>query len=270
MVLTSPDLTPHPPLPHKRGSQRRFRVGLVLLATLALVVLTGCGTKGQPPALAAPVQVTLHASDGSATLGQATLTPAYGTHVVVYMHGALIPYSDPQTPAQLRQGGCYGQVVAPLTANAPTGGSSVAVRPDAQKGAMVARAVDPNWFVVVLESAAPDSNVASCGHPLSDLRQYFDLYEPTKVDQGVGLGIALFESIIITEAHISLTQAMPQAGQWSIHSGGCHGATLASGAIAGGATTASGIVFAPLDTQSWWLAITPNGAAAPRACVKAG
>ena len=69
---------------------------------------------------------------------------------------------------------------------------------------------------------------------------------------------------------ISLAQTTPQAGQWSIHSGGCHGATLASGAIAAGATTASGIVFAPLDTQSWWLAITPNGAAAPSACVKAG
>ena len=268
--MMAPDLTPRTPFPQERGSQRRFAMGLVLLVTLAAMLLAGCGTKGRPPALAAPVQVTLHTSDGSATLGQATLTPAYGTHVVVYMHGALISYSDPQTPAQLRQGGCYGKVVAPLTANAPAGGSTVAVRPDTQKGAMVAQAVDPNWFVVVLESAAPDAKVVSCGHPLSDLRQYFDLYEPAKVDQGVGLGIALFESIIITEAHISLAQTTPQAGQWSIHSGGCHGATLASGAIAAGATTASGIVFAPLDTQSWWLAITPNGAAAPSACVKAG
>ena len=268
--MMAPNLTPRTPFPQERGSQRRFAMGLVLLVTLAAMLLAGCGTKGQPPALAAPVQVTLHTSDGSATLGQATLTPAYGTHVVVYMHGALIPYSDPQTPAQLRQGGCYGKVVAPLTANAPTGGSTVAVRTDTQKGAMVAQAVDPNWFVVVLESAAPDAKVVSCGHPLSDLRQYFDLYEPAKVDQGVGLGIALFESIIITETHISLAQTTPQAGQWSIHSGGCHGATLASGAIAASATTASGIVFAPLDTQSWWLAITPNGAAAPSACVKAG
>ena len=266
------DLTPQPPLPQERGSQRRFGMAslLLALAALAVMVLAGCGTKGQAPTLAAPVQVTLHASGDSATLGHATLTPTYGAHVVVYMHGKLIPYSDPQTPAQLRQGGCYGKVVAPLTANAPTGGSQVAVQPDAQKGANVARAVDPNWYVVVLESPAPDAKPISCGHPLSNLRQYFDLYEPAKVDQGVGLGIALLENISITQVNVSLAKAASQAIQWSIHDGGCHGSTLASGPIAAGATTASGIAFAALDTQSWWLAITPSGADAPTACARAG
>ena len=234
------------------------------------MILAGCGTKGQPPTLAAPVQVALQASGGSATLGHATLTPTYGAHVVVYMHGKLIPYSDPQTPAQLRQGGCYGKVVAPLTANAPRDGSQVAVQPEAEKGANVAHAVDANWYVVVLESSAPDAKPISCGHPLNDLRQYFDLYEPDMVDQGVGLGIALFESITITQVDVSLAKAAPQAAQWSIHKGGCDGGTLASGAIAAGATTASGIAFAPLDTGQWWLALTPSGADAPSVCVKAG
>ena len=266
------DLTPQPPLPQERGSQRRFGIAslLLALAALAVMVLAGCGTKGQAPTLAAPVQVTLHASGDSATLGHATLTPAYGTHVVVYMHGKLIPYSDPQTPVQLRLGSCYGQVVAPLTENAPTGGSQVEVRPDTQKGANVAHAVDANWYVVVLESSAPDAKPISCGHPLSDLRQYFDLYEPAKVDQGVGLGIALFESITITQVNVSLAKATPRATQWSIHKGGCAGGTLGSGPIAAEATTASGIVFAPLDTGQWWLALTPDGADAPAACVKAG
>lgn len=243
---------------------------VALLLAVLVVILAGCGAKGQAPALAAPVQVTLNASGDSTALGHATLTPAYGAHVVVYMHGKLLPYGDPQTPAQLRQGGCYGPVVAPLTANAPTGGSQVAVQPDTQKGANVAHAVDPNWYVVVLESSAADAKPISCGHPLNDLRQYFDLYEPSKVDQGVGLGIALFESITLTQVRIALAQATLQATQWSIHSGSCHGNTLASGPIAAGAAMASGVVFAPLDTHSWWLAITPGGADAPASCVKAG
>ena len=50
--------------------------------------LSACD-QGSPPALGKPVQVTLSASGDAATLGQATLTPAYGAHVVVYMHGAL-------------------------------------------------------------------------------------------------------------------------------------------------------------------------------------
>lgn len=261
-----------PPAPPRRGEgrQKRFGMALSLAAALVVTILAGCGTKGQPPALAAPVQVALQASGGSATLGHATLTPTYGAHVVVYMHGKLLPYSDPQTPAQLRQGGCYGKVVAPLTANAPRDGSQVAVQPGAENGANVAHAIDANWYVVVLESSAPDAKPISCGHPISNLRQYFDLYEPDKVDQGIALGITLFESIIITQVDVSLAKAAPQATQWSIHSGGCDGSALASGAIAAGATTASGIAFASLDTHSWWLALTPTGADAPSACVQAG
>lgn len=249
----------------------RWRVApLLLLATLAVTALSACGTRGNPPALGKPVQVTLSASGNATTLGQATLTPAYGAHAVVYMHGALVPYSDPQTPAQLREGSCYGKVVAPLTSNAPAGDSAVVVQGGSDKGANVALPVDANWYVVVLESSAPDAKPISCGHPLSDLRQYFDLYEPAKVDQGVGLGIALFESITITQVNVSLAKATPRATQWSIHKGGCAGGTLGSGPIAAEATTASGIVFAPLDTGQWWLALTPDGADAPAACVKAG
>lgn len=250
----------------------RWRIApLFLLAMVAAITLSACGTRGNPPALGKPVQVTLSASGAAATLGQATLTPAYGAHVVVYMHGALVPYDSPATPAQLREGSCYGKVVAPLTSNAPTGDSAVVVQGGSDKGANVALPVDASWYVVVLQSAAPNAAVTACGHPLNNMRQYFDLYEPDKVDQGVGLGIALYEGIVITQVHVALAApTTTQPAQWSIHSGGCQGSTLASGAIARGATSGSGIAFAPLDAKTWWLAVATDGAADPTACVKAG
>lgn len=251
---------------------KRF-VPLMLIFLVALVAMTlaGCGTQGRPPALGKPELVTLRADNGTASLGQATLTPAYGAHVVVYMHGSMLPYDSPPTPAQIRQGGCYGKVVAPVTANAPSGGSSALVQPDAKLGADVAQPVDGNWYVVVLQSSAKIAPVIACGHPLSDRRQYFDLYPPDKVDQSVGLGIALFEGIVITQVHIELAApTTTQAAQWSIHSGGCQGSTLASGAIAPGTATASGTAFAPIDLQSWWLSVTLDGTAGQSTCVKAG
>src|SRR5690242_16592173 len=136
---------------------RRWLAPLFPLATLAVIALSACGTQGSPPALGKPVQVTLSASGNATTLGQATLTPAYGSHVVVYMHGALVPYESPQTPAQLREGGCYGKVVAPVTSNAPAGGSRAVVQGGSDKGANVALPVDANWYVVVLASAAPNA-----------------------------------------------------------------------------------------------------------------
>ena len=244
---------------------------LFLLAMVAAIALSACGTRGNPPALGKPVQVTLSASGAATTLGQATLTPAYGAHVVVYMHGALVPYASPETPAQLREGGCYGKVVAPLTSNAPAGGTQTTVQAATDKGANVALPVDANWYVVVLESAAPNAAITACGHPLNNLRQYFDLYEPDKVDQGVGLGIALYEGIVITQVHVALaTPTATQPTQWSIHSGGCQGSMLASGSIASGATSGSGIAFATLDAKTWWLAVATDGAADPTTCVKAG
>ncbi len=256
---------------YPKGVGRRWWSPPLLLVTLAALALAACGTRGNPPALGTPVQVTLRASSDAATLGEATLTPAYGAHVVVYLHGALVAYDSAQTPAQLRQGGCYGKVVAPLTANAPAGGSQVMVQPGASLGANVALPVDASWYVVVLKSAAPDAAVVACGHPLNNMRQYFDLYQPDKVDQSIGLGIALFEGIVITRVHVSLaTPTTTQPAQWSIHSGGCQGSTLASGAIAPGATAGNGTAFAPLNTQSWWLAVTPNGAGEQATCVKAG
>jgi len=256
---------------YRRHFAWRWLAPLLLLATLAVIALSACGTQGSPPALGKPVQVTLSASGAAATLGQATLTPAYGAHVVVYMHGALVPYDSPQTPAQLREGGCYGKVVAPLTSNAPTGGSAVVAPGGSDKGANVALPVDANWYVVVLQSAAPNAAVTACGHPLNNMRQYFDLYEPDKVDQGVGLGIALYEGIVITKVHVALAApTTKQPAQWSLHSGGCQGSTLASGAIASGDTTGSGIAFAPLNAKTWWLAVATDGAADPTTCVKAG
>jgi hypothetical protein len=256
---------------YRKYFARRWVAPLFLLVTLAVIALSACGTRGNPPALGKPVQVTLSASGNATTLGQATLTPAYGAHVVVYMHGALVPYDSPQTPAQLREGGCYGKVVAPLTSNAPTGGSAVVAPGGSDKGANVALPVDANWYVVVLQSAAPNAAVTACGHPLNNMRQYFDLYEPDKVDQGVGLGIALYEGIVITKVHVALAApTTKQPAQWSLHSGGCQGSTLASGAIASGDTTGSGIAFAPLNAKTWWLAVATDGAADPTTCVKAG
>lgn len=253
---------------------RRWGMPLFLLVALATLLLTACGTQGNPPALGKSVQVSLRGSGDPTTLGQATLTPAYGAHVVVYMHGSLLPYENPQTPAQLRQGGCYGPVVAPLTSNASTGGSRAVVQPGTTMGANVGKALDQNWYVVVLASGAPNAPVTACGHPLSTRRQYFDLYQPDKVDQGVGLGIALFEGIVITQVRVSLTAptaaTAPQPAEWSIRSGGCQGSMLASGAITPGSATGSGIAFAPLDPQTWWLSVALGDGPGKAACVKAG
>lgn len=256
------------------GFARRWGIPLFLLTALAMLLLTACGTQGNPTALGKPVQVTLRGSGDPTTLGHATLTPAYGAHVVVYMHGALLPYENSQTPAQLRQGGCYGPVVAPLTSNAPTGGSHAVVQPGATMGANVDRPLDQNWYVVVLESAAPNAPVTACGHPLSTRRQYFDLYQPDKVDQGVGLGIALFEGIVITQVQVSLATptatTAKQPTEWSIHSGGCQGSTLASGGITPGSATGSGTAFAPLDPKTWWLSVALGDGTDQTTCVKAG
>lgn len=253
------------------GVRRRWLASLVMAIGLAAVSLAACGAQGRPPALGQPVQVTLRASSASATLGTATLTPAYGAHIVVYMHGAELPYASPQTPVQLRKGGCYGLVAAPLTGNAPTGGAPVAVRPGATAGADVAQAVDENWYVVVLASAAPDAQVVACGHPLSERRQYFDLYKPSAVDQGVGLGVALLESIVITEVNVTLAAPnAQQPAQWSIHNGSCQGSTIASGAIAAGAASGHGAAFVPLDASSWWLSVVLDGASGQTNCVRAG
>ncbi len=73
---------------------RRWWLPLLLLATLASVALAACD-QSNPPALGKPVAVTLRATGDSAALGQATLTPAYGAHVVVYMHGALRALREP-------------------------------------------------------------------------------------------------------------------------------------------------------------------------------
>ena len=254
---------------HPKDFLRRWRLPLVLL--FPLLALAACGAQGRPPTLGQAVQVTLRASSASATLGTATLTPAYGAHIVVYMHGAELPYASPQTPVQLRKGGCYGLVAAPLTANAPTGGAPVAVRPGATAGADVAQAVDENWYVVVLESAAPDAPVAACGHPLSERRQYFDLFKPSEVGQGVGIGVALLESIVITEVNVTLAApTAQQPAQWSLHSDGCQGSTLASGSISAGAASGNGAAFVPLDASSWWLSVALNGASGQTTCVKAG
>lgn len=253
------------------GFARRWRWPLMGVVALLTLVIAACGTQGRPPTLGKSVEVMIRASGGDTLLGQAMLTPAHGTRVVVYMHGTLVSYDNPATPAQLRQGGCNGNVVAPLTSNAPTGGSQVVVRPDADKGADVASALDANWFVVVLQSAAADAPVISCGHPLSNRQQYFDLYQPDLVDQGIGIGNALVENTVITQVRVSLTApAANQPAQWSIHSDGCQGNMLASGTIATGTATGSGIAFAPLDSQTWWLALALNGATGKTTCVKAG
>jgi hypothetical protein len=255
---------------YPKGLARRRLPLLLLLGTLTALALAACDT-GHPPALGKAVQVPLLASSNAVTLGQATLTPNYGAHLAVYMHGSLLPYDAPTTPAQLRQGGCYGKVVAPLSANAPTGGSRVTVHPDAKTGADVATAVNANWYVVVLKSAAPDALVGYCGHPLSDRRQYFDLYLPDRVDNGIGYGSVLIEGIVITQVRVSLaTPATQHPAQWSIRSGGCQGSALASGTIAPGAATGSGTAFAPFDAKSWWLTVNLDGASSPAACVKAG
>lgn len=244
----------------------RLRSCTLFCAVCLALVLTACGTQGYAPPLGKSARATLtNAADPGVTI-TASLTPAYATHVAVYFKGQPLPLTGAQTPAQLRQGSCFGPVVAPLSdGNAPAGVSStpdvkpvnsevntVTTAPDPAGGTDVDVAPGAQWYVTVLtKTNNPDAPVAACGSPLSERRQYFDLYPPQ--NNSIAIGNALQDPILathITFSGPSLASAQPTS--WAVHTDNCSGPVVASGSVSQNRAT----VFKALDAKTWWLSLT--------------
>lgn len=246
------------------GSHSRRHVArLATLAPLiALLALAACGTQGYAPTLGKPVTIALAGGASASSLGSATLAPFYGAHIATYYKGKAVPFDGAQTPVELRAGSCTGKPVAALTAatDAPIANGPT-VAPDAKSGVDVATATSGDLYVVVRQQAN-DANapLLACGHPLSERKQFFDLYTPGEGSNGYSLGIALMEPIIATRVNVSLASPALTATTWTVRSGSCSGAPLAQGDIATGARTGSGVVFAALASGHWRLTIATGGA----------
>lgn len=229
----------------------RFAV-CALLAPL--LTLAACGSQGYAPKLGSATTVSLKGTSGR-QLGSATFTPTYATHLATYYKGKEVPFAGAQIPLELRSGSCTGKLLANLTdiAAAPIA-NGLTVSVDPRGGVDVATPMSDSLYVVVRDHAN-DINTAqlACGHPLSGRRQYFDLYTPGQGSNGYELGITMMEPIVATSVSFALASPATQAAAWSVRANGCSGQALAQGQIAAGATSASGIVFAPLSAGKWTL-----------------
>lgn len=239
-----------------------------LLAGLGVVaaVVAGCGAKGYAsPELGASVAVTV------GSLGKADLQPFSAEHIVTWYPSAdAVPYANPKTPLQLRQGGCGGKVIAALTEDAPGPSGTAPVVQQAKTGVDVALQQDTSQFVTVLATPNdPNAKVLACGNPLDGGRQYFDLFPPEVGPNGYGRGITLMEPIVATRVNLTLDQPAASGGTWTLHSGSCAnpGTQLASGHFNAGDKSAQGVVFASPST-SWSLSVQ-EGQSAP-ICGSAG
>jgi hypothetical protein len=254
---------------HFSAAVRATRAAACLvLCVVVAALLVACGTHGTAPALGQPAHVGLNMANSGQSFGTATLTPFYATHLVAYMGGQRVPYSGAQTPVQLRQDRCNGPVLASLTDNAPGpdgGQAPLLVQPDAVGGVDVNIAPSATLWVSALDHPGDGASIVACGHPLSGQKQYFDLYQASVGDNGIGLGDALSDPIIASRVDVALAHSASGAVAWSVRDGGCAGGMVASGQFSGGATH-GGIVFAAPDTQHWWLTVSPAGE--PAACGK--
>ncbi len=236
------------------------RGAVVAMLTLGLVlILTACGTKGYAPPLGTTTHAILADIKTSQTLGNATFTPFYAMHATVYYKGQAVPTTGAPTPAQLRKGSCFGPVVAALTDGTPKADTiPAATQADPSGGMYVALQLSADWYITVLkrpnDATAP---VVACGNPLSERRQYFDLYPPAVGNGGTALGAALVEPIVATRVHIALQSGAPPVAQWTIHSGSCSGPAI------GGSNTSDtdGIVFGVVGSDAWLTTQLTNGTA---------
>jgi hypothetical protein len=228
----------------------RIRLRLIsLCALLAALALAACGTHGAAPTLGSPAQAVFVSASGGAHY-TVTLTPINALRVQVFYRGSALPFANPATPAELRQGSCFGPLVAALTEGVPPAGATSASAPDLAGGADVAVTPSANLYVDVRARASdPHAPVTSCGHPLSGLRQYFDLFPPS--NQDIAWGTALVDPTAATRLAVtSAAGTTPSVVGWAVNLGACSGATVGSGSGAGG------VIFRPLDTAAWWVTIT--------------
>ena len=253
----------------RRGG-RAARLSMPLLLA-SLLALAACGTHGNAPPLARNATVALVGATGGPSLGSATFTSVYATHIAAYYKGKLVPYKGALTPVELRDGSCTGKTLAALTeatsAPIPDG---LAVASDPQNGADVAAAASANLFVVVRQQANDASApLLACGDPLSGQKQYFNLFTPDQGANGYSLGMALMEPILATRVNVALASPAVTATTWAVRAGSCSAAPLAQGQIAAGAKAASGEIFSALDAARWRLTLA-DGSGAQTLCQPVG
>ncbi len=232
-----------------------------LAPLVALLGLAACGSHGNAPPLSNSATVALVGASGTGSLGSARFTPFYAAHIASYYKGVAVPYSGAQTPVELRQDSCVGKPLAALTeATAAPIANALPVALDPTSGVDVAVTTSGNLYVVVRATAndatAPE---LACGHPLSGLKQYFDLYTPGQGSNGYSLGIALMEPIVATRVAVTLASPAATATTWAVRADSCGGEPLAQGTIAAGATSASGVVFSALNPGHWRMSLATNG-----------
>lgn len=238
---------------HGRNTQ------LAMLSLGLATILAACGTKGYAPPLGATAHATLAATQTKQAIGDATLTPVYAMHASVYYRGSAVPTTGAQTPAQLRKGSCFGPVAAPLTDGTPRADTAPATTQPVPSGGMdIALQSSADWYITVLarsnDATAP---VVACGHPLSERRQYFDLYPPAVGNGGTALGTALVEPIVATQVHITLRDGVSPVAQWALHSGSCSGPVIGAGTSGADST-----VFSAVASGAWVAAQLANGTTA--------
>jgi hypothetical protein len=237
-----------------------MRLRLVSLCALcAMLALAACGTHGAAPTLGSPAQAVFAGNSGR-TQYTVTLTPINALRVQIFYRGAALPFAHPATPAELRQDSCFGPIVAALTQGVPaatpapsatpTAPVAPAAAPDPADGTDVAVTPSANLYVDVRARVDdPNAPVAACGHPLSGLRQYFDLFPPA--NQDIAWGTALVDPIAATRVAVASTAgATSSVVGWAVYPGACSGATVGSGSGSGG------VIFRPLDATAWWVTIT--------------
>jgi hypothetical protein len=230
---------------------------------VALFAIAACGSQGRPDALGQPASATLTPPSSTQTVGVAHLTPVYGSHIAPNFQGQAITYANAQNPVQLRTAACNGEVLAALTEGAPgpvNGQAPPEVKPNAAGGVTVALAPSADLWVSVLDHLGDDAHILACGHPLSDHKQYFDLYDARKGVNGIALGSALIEAVPLTRLDLDMTPPESGSVAWTVRSGGCTGSEIASGSLANGAK--SDTIFDALNTSAWWVSVTANGVTA--------
>lgn len=241
-----------------------MRAALGTFAAGAALLLAGCGSQGY----AAPLPKTSTVSLQGQLAGSATLTPEYATHVeVFYPSSTAIPYTNASTPVELRQTNCSGKYLTTLGDTAPTtdaAGNAALSHPlhvarDAAGGWDVSLPQSDQVYVAVLaQQHAASNDLVACGHPLSQRRQYFDLYPPSIGSNGSGLGIVKMEPIQGTHIAVSLAAPAQSATTWAVREGSCAGSDVASGTVPAGARTADGYVFTA-PQSSWYVTLQGGG-----------
>ncbi len=263
--------------PHGHNAPRAFPVPrlLTVLLALCLMLIAACGTHGAPPTLPKAVKLTLAPAGDVQLSGTIDFTPLAAMRVAIYFHGALIPTTGAKTPAQLRIGGCYKPITAPLTdgnipevaipgVSTPVATNWPPLHPDPAGGVDVPFASGADRFVTVTARPNdPTAPVVDCGQPLSGNEQYFDLYPPEQGSNSIATASALVVPLSATRVTLAVKDgdAKLQPTAWAIHSGSCTGKTIDGGTI-GADGAASQIVYAALNASTWQVVVThSNGEA---------